>query len=236
MEECIGETLCVSGALPERAEVFARVPGPRPNGFLQPTVTKFSTSEAEVTVRRTATGEIRVYLLEGASPGMDTLPGRVDKEGFESANQAGQVAAPAVVPLRQGGAPASATLPQLEDPEPPAGPWLTTPALPGFRAKVRITAGGNAIAGQKAPACIAETLCVSGALPGRAEVFVRVVGPKPNGKLWPTLARFSTSRIEVWIQQTGSREIAYYDMPAVTPGARFLRIDGLFDRDRFDPL
>ncbi len=71
-----------SGALPGRSEVFARVVGPKPNGFLWPTLVKFSTSQVEVWVRQTATGEVRRYLLEGARPGFDELPGLFDRQGF----------------------------------------------------------------------------------------------------------------------------------------------------------
>ncbi|HSL84973.1 MAG TPA: hypothetical protein VLF66_19515, partial [Thermoanaerobaculia bacterium] len=80
-----------------------------------------------------------------------------------------------------------------EPPLPPPGPFLASPAVPGFRFKVRISGGGDAIPGRREPGCIPETLCVSGALPGRSEAFLRVVGPKPNGLLWPTLVKFSTS-------------------------------------------
>jgi hypothetical protein len=91
------------------------------------------------------------------------------------------------------------------------------------------------IAGQSVAPCIGETLCVSGALPGRAELFVRVVGPKPNGKLWPTLVKFSTSRVEVWIEQTATGVVRYYDLPPVAPGARRLTLDGVADKLGFDP-
>jgi hypothetical protein len=120
----------------------------------------------------------------------------------------------------------------VADPPPPPGPWMTAPELPGFRVKSRFTGG---IAGQPVTPCIGETLCVAGALPDRAELFVRVVGPKPNGKLWPTLVKFSTSRIEVWIEQTGSDVVRYYELPAVTPGEQLLSLDGLADKLGFDP-
>ena len=119
-------------------------------------------------------------------------------------------------------------------PPPPEGDWLTSDEVPGFRVKARITAAGGAEQPVRAEAaCIPETLCISGALPGRSEVFVRVVGPKPNGKLWPTLVRFSTSTIEVWIEQLSSGEIQYYRLEGASPGSSDL--SGLFDRDGFDP-
>jgi len=122
----------------------------------------------------------------------------------------------------------------VPDPSPPAGPWLTTSELPGFRVKAQFTVGG-VIAGQLVTPCIGETLCVAGSVPDRAELFVRVVGPKPNGKLWPTLVKFSTSRIEVWIEQTGSGVVRYYELPAVEPGEQRLSLDGLADKLGFEP-
>jgi ELWxxDGT repeat protein len=118
-------------------------------------------------------------------------------------------------------------------PPPPSTEWLESPRLPGFRAQVRITAGGPSSLGRAEPACIAETLCVSGAVPGRSEVFVRVVGPKPNGFLWPTLVKFSTSTVEVWIEQRASQEVRYYLLEGATPGVDTL--PGLFDRMGFLP-
>ena len=70
---------------------------------------------------------------------------------------------------------------------------------------------------------------------GRAEIFVRVVGPKPNGMLWPTLVKFSTSRIEVWIEQMATGERQYYDLSAVAPGDQILTLDGLADKLGFEP-
>lgn len=118
-------------------------------------------------------------------------------------------------------------------PLPPPGPFLTSPAVPGFRFKVRISTATGSLAGRAEASCIPETLCVSGALPGRSEVFLRVVGPKPNGRLWPTLVKFSTSRVEVWIEQIGSSEIRYYDLAAAAPGLD--ELPGLFDREGFLP-
>lgn len=118
-------------------------------------------------------------------------------------------------------------------PPPPPGPWLESQSLPGFRVKVRIAQPGGSIPGASEPACIPETLCVSGAVPGRSEIFVRVVGPKGNGYLWPTLVKFSTSEIEIWIEQLSSGAVRYYRLPGATPGSSDL--PGLFDRMGFLP-
>jgi ELWxxDGT repeat protein len=121
-----------------------------------------------------------------------------------------------------------------EDPPPPPGPWLSSEQVPGFESKVRITPqAGAPVAGVLEPVCIPETLCVSGALPGRSEVFVRVVGPKPNGYLWPTLVKFSTSRVEVWIRQIETGIIRHYLLEGARPGVD--ELPGLFDRTGFEP-
>lgn len=118
---------------------------------------------------------------------------------------------------------------------PPADPGLTSDELPGFSVKVRITSGsGTRVVGRAEANCIPETLCVSGALPGRSEVFVRVVGPKPNGRLWPTLVKFTTSTVEVWIEQLSTGIVRYYRLEGATPGSS--ELPGLFDRDGFSPI
>lgn len=120
------------------------------------------------------------------------------------------------------------------DPLPPPGPWHRSEAVPGFETKVRITPpNGEPITGSPEPECIPETACFSGALEGRSEVFVRVVGPKPNGMLWPTLVKFSTSQIEVWIRQIATDVTRYYRLEGARPG--FDELPGLFDRGGFEP-
>ncbi len=127
---------------------------------------------------------------------------------------------------------------------PPAGvpadaTAIAAPEYPGFRFWVRITAAGAAGGGgavqpaRREAECIPETVCVSGALPGRSELFLRIVGPKPNGFLWPTLVRFSTSRIDVWIEQAATGVVRHYVLDPATPGSSSL--DGLFDRQGFEP-
>jgi len=121
-----------------------------------------------------------------------------------------------------------------EPPDPPDAPPLTSSELPGFRVWVVITPqNGPVILGGAADICIPETLCVTGALPDRPEAFVRVVGPKPNGYLWPTLVKFSTSTIEIWIDQVASGQVRYYRLEGASPGHDVL--PGLFDRTGFQP-
>lgn len=119
-----------------------------------------------------------------------------------------------------------------EDPEPapPAGPWLTTSQLPGYRFKVRIN---GAAAGTQVADCVPETLCVAGALPTRTELFLRVIGPRPNGFLWTQAVRFSVSRLEIWVERPATSEIRYYDLPAVSADSDTL--PGMVDRTAFTP-
>jgi hypothetical protein len=119
-------------------------------------------------------------------------------------------------------------------PDVPAdAPVLTSPELPDFRFRVRIGRPGSDIFGTQEPACLPETICVSGALPGRAEVFLRVIGPRPNGFLWPTIVKFTTSTVEVWIEQVSTGKVQYYGLDGATPGSS--ELPGLFDRTGFRP-
>jgi len=120
------------------------------------------------------------------------------------------------------------------EPPPPAGSWIEDPAFPGFRFNVRITnQAGASLQGTREPTCLPETVCVSGALPGRSEAFLRIVGPKPNGYLWPTLVKLSTSTVEIWIERTSDGLLRYYELPGARPGVD--ELPGLFDRYGFPP-
>lgn len=117
---------------------------------------------------------------------------------------------------------------------PPPGDGVVADAFPGFRFWVRI--GGDEPdprTGTLEPLCQPETACFSGSLPGRSEVEVRIVGPKPNGYLWPNVVRFTTSQVEVWIEQLATGERRYYLLDGVDPGSN--ELDGLFDRVGFLP-
>jgi hypothetical protein len=113
------------------------------------------------------------------------------------------------------------------------GGFLTTSAIPNFQFKVRIFNTTTPISGAKETDCIPETLCVSGAVAGRSEVFVRVVGPRPNGFLWPTIVRFTPSRVEVDVQQISTGITKTYVLPAVPSDSD--ELNGLQDRTGFQP-
>jgi hypothetical protein len=118
-------------------------------------------------------------------------------------------------------------------PPPPEGEFLTSEEVPGFRFKVRITdQGGGSRPGTFEEDCLPETVCASGALPGRSEVLLRVVGPKPNGYLWPTFVRFTTSMVEVWVERTATGEVRYYRLAPTVPGGD--ELEAGFDRFGFE--
>lgn len=121
--------------------------------------------------------------------------------------------------------------PPSGDPPPPNTPALTSASLPGFAFWARIS--GSRIGTPADTPCPSETVCVSGAIPTRAEVFVRIVGPKANGRLWPNIVKFNTTRTEIWIKQLSSGKVKYYDLPALSAGSDTL--PGLIDKDGFVP-
>ncbi|HUP41668.1 MAG TPA: hypothetical protein VM599_00505, partial [Thermoanaerobaculia bacterium] len=92
---------------------------------------------------------------------------------------------------------------------------------------------GDTVPGTREPDCIQETVCVSGRLAGRSEVFVRIIGPRPNGFLWPTIVRFTPARVLVDIRQLSSGDVQSYVLDAVPPGVDDL--SGLQDRTGFLP-
>jgi hypothetical protein len=120
----------------------------------------------------------------------------------------------------------------LED-VPGGGEWITDPSYPDFRFRVTIMAG-TPIQGSREPLCQPDTVCVSGALPGRSELFIRVIGPRPNGYLWPTLVRFTPSRVEVDIEQISTGALRTYALDAVPPGD-LTDLAGIQDRTGFLP-
>jgi hypothetical protein len=112
--------------------------------------------------------------------------------------------------------------------------WITDLQYPDFRFRVVITpAGTSPVVGVKETACQPEVVCLSGALAGRSEVFLRIVGPRPNGYLWPTLVRFTASRVEVEIEQLSTGQLRMYTLEAI--GAGDLDLSGLQDREGFLP-
>lgn len=212
---CMARTLCASGAVPGRSEVFLRVAGPKSNGRLWSTMVKLTPSAAEVWVQQTSTGTLRHYRLNGSGPNGSTLTGILDRAGFLSASTGLEAA------VEEAAAP--------RDPQPP-GKWIDSKGAPGFRVQARLTSNGKSQMMRKEP-CIAETFCLSGALPGTTELLVRVAGPKPNRYYWPMMARFTPATLEVWIQQGKRGKVRYYRLNASPASSS--QIDGYVDRQGF---
>jgi hypothetical protein len=101
------------------------------------------------------------------------------------------------------------------DPDPPppgfAPAGVTFPAGGGtFQIWTRI----NFVPAKREVACLAETVCFSGAVPGRSEVLLRMTGPRPDGFLQPSIVKFNTTRVEMWIRQAKTGIIHYFESPA----------------------
>ncbi len=211
---CMARTLCVSGAVPGRAEVFLRL-SERSDGRLWPAVVELSNVTTDVWILQTATDRLRHYRLPGVDPATPSLPGLLDREGF---------------PSTTGGALESvAGNAKPRTPQPP-GRWIESAAAPGFRVQARLTANGTSRLLRK-ETCAAETFCLSGATPGLTEALVRVTGPRPNGYFWTAMARFTPATLEVWVQQKKTGKIRYYRLN--TPPADSSQLDGYLDRQGF---
>lgn len=209
---CMPRTLCVSGAVPGRSEVFLRVTGPRPDGHLWPAMVKLTPAAADVWVLQTSTGSLRHYRLPGSGAAGSTLSGILDRQSFLAASTGVEAA------VEEAKAP--------RDPQPP-GRWIESKGVPGFRVQARLTSNGKSQVLRKEP-CIAETLCLGGATPGVTDLLVRVSGPKPNKHYWTMMARFVPATLEVWIQQGKRGKVRYYRLNA--PPAGSSQLDGYVDR------
>jgi hypothetical protein len=121
-------------------------------------------------------------------------------------------------------------------PEPPGGLWwgINYPLPRGhFEFKTRFSADGREFIGQGEFTFNSELVAFSGALEGRPEIYIRVIGPRPNGHLMVQAVKFSPTRIELWVRQTSTGKIRYYDLSAVPASGDTL--PGLQDNEAFLP-
>lgn len=118
-------------------------------------------------------------------------------------------------------------------PAPAFGPFFLDPQFPDFAYRAVIQPpGGSGI--QASPEfCLPDTICLSGAVPGRSELYLRILGPRPNGFLWPTIVRFTPSKVLVEIVQQSSLAVQQYILDGVLPGDEDL--SGRQDREGFTP-
>jgi hypothetical protein len=118
---------------------------------------------------------------------------------------------------------------------PPSSPLpIESLELPGFHVWVRFSPQATAPSwATLVEPCLAQALCAAGLLPARAEVIVRLIGPKPNGFLWPQIVRFTTDQVEVWVQQKATGVTRYYLLSGGSPGSETLT--GRVDRHGFKP-
>jgi len=110
---------------------------------------------------------------------------------------------------------------EVNMPFPPAGDWLESPRVPGFRFKVRI---GQTV-GRQEPSCPARTLCVGGVVPGRSDVFLQATGTKPAA------VKLTPAPVEVWMHQTSTGFVRYHRLDNAGPASPIL--PGVLDRDFF---
>jgi hypothetical protein len=116
------------------------------------------------------------------------------------------------------------------DPPHPNVPAITSTEFPEFRFWAQF--GGNR-AGQKTTTCLPLSVCIANTSPTRAETFVRIIGPRPNGYLWVQIAKFNLNLTEVWIEQISSGDVKYYKFDTLSEDSD--AIPGLVDREGFLP-
>jgi hypothetical protein len=156
------------------------------------------------------------FLAEAPATGVDHA-GFVDLAGYEppATRRAGDAQGGPQVVLD------ADTLPSWEEelryeelqgaaPTPPAGPWISTPGLPGFRFKGRL----GAAALVRSSACPRQTLCLGASAGNPAQVVARVTARQSNGKRWVLGGKFDDAAAQLWVQQVTSGPIRYYALAA----------------------
>ncbi len=126
---------------------------------------------------------------------------------------------------------------------PPGSVWRILPLYPDLAIKAKIN--GKDVT-SSAASCILkppegqglqadqETACLYGAIRARAEVFFKIVGPRPSGCLLAELSRSTPSRVEVWVWREGGDETVNYYLVAAVPAVG-PDLEGLKDSYAFCP-
>ncbi len=120
-------------------------------------------------------------------------------------------------------------------PPPPADPYIMSDEFPDFRFRVTFRPAENQadIAGVKEEQCLPETVCVSGSRSGRAELFIRLLGPRLNGFLHLNLVRFTPAEVQVEIEQLNTAVRKSYVLRRIPRDSD--ELTGLVDRTAFLP-
>ncbi len=120
-----------------------------------------------------------------------------------------------------------------EECQPLPGAYIVDSDFPGFRFKVEIVNGAGNLAASPEAECLAETICLSGALPGRTEAELRLIGPRPNGHLWVEVVRFTPSALNIRAEKVSDGTCRFYRLPAIPAGSD--ELPGFVDRTAFVP-
>jgi 6-phosphogluconolactonase (cycloisomerase 2 family) len=229
---CLPATLCVQAPGSASSDALLRVAGKVPS------LVRFTGGRVELWARKKANGALKYYDLPAGAGITGALNGVIDASGLPKTSPGVPADLRADRGPDAGADPFAATtfwtrasddFFEAAGPTPPAGPWLTTPAIVGYQFKVSV----GAKAGVKEGACLPKTLCVSGTTRGRSDVLVRLTGPASNGYLRATALSFTQARVQVWVQQKRTNKIQYYDLAAPPVGSTVL--PGLFDGKAFRP-
>jgi hypothetical protein len=163
-------------------------------------------------------GEPRAWLIPTA-PTITARPGLLDLIGHAAA--APSTAGAAIDDERE--------ITGAANPPPPSPTWQTTPALPGFRFQA-LLAGKPLV---KTRSCPAKAICLAARPLAAPDVVLRVTAKQANGKRWASLGKFATSTAAVWIEQTSTHALRYYELEQRAADSPLL--PGLLDRLAFAP-
>ncbi len=120
-----------------------------------------------------------------------------------------------------------------EECQPLPGPYVADSDFPGFRFKLEITSSAGSLAASPESACLPETVCLSGALAGRTEAELRLIGPRPNGHLWFEMIRFTPSALRIRVEKVSDGTCRFYRLPAIPAASD--ELPGFVDRTAFVP-
>ena len=216
--------------------MLLRIIGPRNNGFFWFQAVRFPAQQADIEVQQLSTGVTNTYRLDRLDPDDTEIPGRLDRTAFMpvSAGSSGVAADSGSSP--DAGLTEWTALPSTAEALAAANGdgWLTTSEIPGFRFRVGFTsATGAPFFGAKESDCLADTLCVSSELAGRAAVLLRIIGPRNNGFFWFQAMRFPAQQADIEVQQLSTGVIKTYRLDRLDPDDT--EIPGRLDRTAFQP-